>query len=131
MISFAKAILFSQLLISCLIILYVFLFYVQIHKDRHHTSLISIVLYILSDLLFLSSWTISFFALILRNNKCITFSIYCLVINGCIKMAALIVYSLHSGVSSKNDINMLIICLTVCMITTSVVFFFLYIYIQR
>ncbi|EAR94715.1 transmembrane protein, putative (macronuclear) [Tetrahymena thermophila SB210] len=122
----AKIIIFSELLISTLVVLQMCLFYAKIYISKQEASIAYIVLYIFSDVLFISSWITSFAALILRNNICLNYCNFSLGFNIIFKIAALIVYQVSCSQYTEIPSSNLIISLTVIMIFLSAFFIYLY-----
>ncbi|KAL4511980.1 hypothetical protein ABPG72_012825 [Tetrahymena utriculariae] len=127
----AKIIIFSELLVSSLVVLYMCLFYAKIYISKQEGSIAYVVLYIFSDVLFISSWITSFAALILRNNICINYCNFSLGFNILFKIIALIVYQVSCSQYDEIHSSNLIISLTVVMIFLSALFIYLYSFIKN
>ncbi|KAL4471749.1 hypothetical protein ABPG74_008642 [Tetrahymena malaccensis] len=127
----AKVLIFTELLVSTLVVLYMFLFYAKIYISKQEGSIAYIVLYIFSDVLFISSWITSFAALILRNNICISYCNFSLGFNILFKIVALIVYQVACSQYPEMHSSNLIISLTVVMIFLSAFFIYLYSFMKK
>lgn len=127
----AQFILFSELLGSCLIIFYIFLFYAKIYITQQDNSFAYIALYIFSDAVFLASWITSIVALILRNDTYMKFCKYSLGVNVLMKMIYLYIYTMVNMNQSNSNLNKFIVCLIIIMIIYSILYIFLFTHIKK